>query len=254
MLATAPSNAVADRRFAPDHRRDRLALQILLALVWLGVLMGFGSSIAKHLSKHAFDYPLIVHIHAAAFVGWMVLITVQMLLIRSHQHALHKKLGLFGAGLAVFMVVIGPITAIVTARLHSGMPDSDPAFLAVSFTSMLIFAVLVTAALLLRRQGPAHKRLMMLSLLALSPAGFARWLGGPIIGMVGPGPLGMWCLLYLISTVLVASIAVHDLITRRQVLPAYVLGAVFSLGMQGVSVCLLFSPAWLALMKQLTAH
>ncbi|HEY4082146.1 MAG TPA: hypothetical protein VGM81_15760 [Burkholderiaceae bacterium] len=254
MLATAPSNAVAEHRFAPHHRWDPRGLQILLALIWLGVLMGFGGSIAKHFAKHDLDYPLIVHVHAAAFVGWMALFTTQMVLIRSHQHALHKKLGLFGVGLAAFMVVIGPITAIVTARLHFGMPDSDPAFLAVSFSSILNFAVLVTAALLLRRQGPSHKRLMMLGLLALAPAGFARWLGGPIIGMVGPGPLGMWCLLYLITTALVLSIGVHDLVTRRRLLPAYVLGAAFSLGVQVASAWLLFSPAWLALMKQLVAH
>ena len=216
--------------------------------------MGFGGSIAQHFAKHELDYPFVVHIHAAAFVGWMVLITVQMLLIRSHQHALHKKLGLFGVGLAAFMVVIGPITAIVTARLHYGLPDSDPAFLAVSFSGILIFAVLVTAALALRREGAAHKRLMMLALLGLAPAGFARWLGGPIIGMVGTGPLGMWCLLYLITTVLVLSIGVHDLLTRRKLLPAYVVGAAFILGVQVLSAWLLFSPAWLALMTQLVAH
>ena len=254
MLATASSNAIPEHHFAPQHRWDRRGLLILLALIWLGVLMGFGCSIAQHLAKHDLDYPLVVHIHAAAFVGWMVLVTVQMLLIRSHQHALHKKLGLFGAGLAAFMIVIGPITAIVTARLHYKLPDSDPAFLAVSFSSILNFAVLVAAALSLRRAGAAHKRLMMLALLALAPAGFARWLGGPIIGMVGPGPFGMWCLLYLITTGLVLSIGVHDLITRRRLLPSYALGATFSLGMQLVSTWLLFSPAWLALMKTLVAR
>ncbi|XHS76833.1 hypothetical protein ACFJGW_13960 [Burkholderiaceae bacterium UC74_6] len=254
MLATAPGSSAAEHRFAPHHRWDRHGVQIILALVWLGTLMGFGHSVAEHLEHHGLDYPWIVHVHAAAFVGWLVLFTVQMALIRGHRHALHRKLGLWGAGLAAFMAVIGPVTAIVNGRLQYGTPESNPAFLAVSLSSITIFAVLVGAALVLRRQGAAHKRLMLLGLLALSPAGFARWLGGPIMGLLGHNPLGMWCVLYLISTLLVGAIAVYDLITRRQLLKTYVLAALFSAALQGLSIWLLFSPPWGVMTKQLLAH
>ena len=254
MLATAPGSSASEHRFAPHHRWDRHGVQIILALVWLGVLMGFGHSVAAHVEHHGLDYPWIVHVHAAAFVAWLALFTVQMALIRGHRHALHKQLGLWGAGLAAFMVVIGPVTAIINGRLQYGTPESNPAFLAVSLSSITIFAALVAAALVLRSQGAAHKRLMLLGLLALSPAGFARWLGGPIMGLFGHNPLGMWCMLYLISTLLAGSIAAYDLVTRGQLLKAYVLGALFSVALQGVSIWLLFSPAWRAMTTQLLAH
>ena len=42
------------------------------ALVWVAVLSGFGTDTFNHLSKYGLDYPLIVHFHAVAFVGYLV--------------------------------------------------------------------------------------------------------------------------------------------------------------------------------------
>lgn len=249
MLATEALSMPADRRFAPHHKWDRNALALLLALVWLGVLMGFGGNAVKH----GFNYPFIVHLHAAAFVGWMLLFTTQALLIRNGRQALHKKLGLFGAGLAIVMVVLGPVTGIVTQTLGFGDPRSDPPFLSVSFLSIVVFAGLVAAALALRRDSAAHKRLMLLGIIDLSGAGFARWLGGPIMHWIGPGPLGFWALVFLVPTVLLLSIGVYDLVTRRRLLPAYVLGSLFSISLQVASAWLYFSPTWRTLTEQMVA-
>ena len=250
MLATEVLSMPADRRFAAHHRWDRNALALMLALVWLGVLMGFGGNAVRH----GFNYPLIVHLHAAAFIGWMLLFTTQALLIRNGRQALHKKLGLSGAGLAIVMVVLGPVTGIVTQTLGFGDPRSDPPFLSISFLSIAVFAGLVGAALALRSNSAAHKRLMLLASIDLSGAGFARWVGGPIIHAIGPGPLGLWALVYLVPTVLVLSIGVYDLVTRRRLLRAYVLGSLFSVALQVASIGLYFSPAWKTLTVQMVGH
>jgi len=250
MLATVAPSTAAPRRFAPHHAWDRNALAVMLALVWLGVLMGFG----RNLVKHGFNYPLIVHVHAAAFIGWMLLFTVQALLVRQHKQALHKRLGLFGLGLAIAMVALGPLTGIVTQTLGFGGPHSDPPFLSITFLSIAVFAGLVGAALLTRRDGAAHKRLMLLGIIDLSSAGFARWLGGPIIHAIGPGPLGFSALVYLVPTLLVLGIGAYDLVTRRRLLPAYVLGSLFSVVLQAASIALYFSPAWRALTVQMVGH
>ncbi len=250
MLTTAPPSALPARRFVPHHPWDRNALAVTLALVWLGILMGFGGNVVKH----GFNYPLIVHFHAAAFVGWMLLFTTQALLIRQHKQALHKKLGLLGLGLAVAMVVLGPLTGIVTQTLGFGEPRSDPPFLSISFLSIAVFAGLVGAALVLRRDSAAHKRLMLLGIIDLSGAGFARWVGGPIIHWIGPGPFGFWALVYLVPTVLLLSIGAYDLVTRRRLLPAYVFGSLFSVVLQVASIALYFSPAWQALTLRMVGH
>ncbi|MEO9131689.1 MAG: hypothetical protein ABI240_10825 [Sphingomonas sp.] len=41
------------------------------------------------MSKYGLDYPLIVHLHAAAFVGYLVLFTAQVALIRTSRLDLH---------------------------------------------------------------------------------------------------------------------------------------------------------------------
>ena len=41
------------------------------------MLSGFGTDTFNHLSKYGLNYPLIVHFHAVAFVGYLTLFTVQ---------------------------------------------------------------------------------------------------------------------------------------------------------------------------------
>jgi hypothetical protein len=117
--------------------------------------MGFGPQIVNHLETNAPPYPLIVHVLALAFVGWLVPLTVQVLLIRIRRADMHRKLGIAGAALACVMLVLGPMTAIVIDRSHVGTPGSHPQFLSVQFTDMLAFAGLVTAAIVLRKQPAA---------------------------------------------------------------------------------------------------
>ena len=71
-----------------------------VVLIWIGIVMGFGSDMIRHFQTHERAYPLIVHFHAAAFAGWMVVLTTQVLLIRTRRHDLHRVLGFAAMGLA----------------------------------------------------------------------------------------------------------------------------------------------------------
>src|SRR6202012_6103207 len=106
---------------------------------------------------------------------WLVLLTVQLLLIRGNRHDIHRKLGIWGAALAAIMIVLGPATAIYMQRYHFGTPEGDPSFLAVQLTDILGFAGLVSFAIARRRESAAHKRLILLATLYISDAGFARF-------------------------------------------------------------------------------
>ena len=78
---------------APRHPFDRRFFAANMAMIWAAIIVGFGIDIPRRLATKNFDYPLIVHVHAAVFVGWLALFTAQMLLVRAGNVALHKRLG-----------------------------------------------------------------------------------------------------------------------------------------------------------------
>jgi hypothetical protein len=108
---------------------------------------------------------------------------------------------------------------------------------------MLGFAVLATAGLILRRDPSAHKRLMLLSTLYLSTAGFARLL----LLTVGPDTAGFWSFFVaynLGGDILIAALGLYDLVTRGRLHPAYVAGTVWILTNEFVADWLFFAPWW----------
>jgi hypothetical protein len=141
-------------------RADRNAFLVFTALVWAGVLSGFGTDSFNHVRRHGLDYPLIVHCHAVAFVGWLVLFTVQVTLIRNARPDLHRRLGMAAVALAAVMVILGPATALFVDAARFSATGRTPEFLAVQLTDILAFAGLTGCGLLLREVPAAHKPLM----------------------------------------------------------------------------------------------
>ena len=191
----------------------------------MGVLTGFGTDSFNHLRKYGLDYPLIVHFHAVAFVGYLTLFTVQVALIRNARADIHRRLGLAGAVLATMMLVLGPATALVVDAARFTAKGDTPEFLAVQLTDILAFAGLTAAGLLMRGTPSAHKRLMLLGLIYISDAGFARFLNGAVPPL-GQGAWGQGVRLYVGSDLLMLGLGVYDLATRARLHPAYMAGVV----------------------------
>jgi hypothetical protein len=122
-----------------------------------------------------------------------------------------------------------------------------PQFISINITDMLGFATLAFAGVALRRDSSAHKRLMLLSTLYLSTAGFARlWL--LTIGPAGTDTFWGFFIVYNIGgNILVAMLGVYDLVTRKRLHPAFVLGAGWILANELAATWLFFSPAWKAI-------
>jgi hypothetical protein len=231
-------------RFALYHRYDRSFFALYVLLIWLGISMGFGPQIARHFAQNQPAYPLIVHVHAAAFVGWLVLLTTQVLLIRTRKLELHRTLGIAATVLAGAMIVLGPATALIVQHLQLGTSHSDPAFLSVQLCDILAFAVLIIPAFLYRSQPAVHKRLILLATLYISDAGFARWFGNMAEAAWGDGFWGQAGQLYLGNDLLILGLGAYDLITRRRLHPAYVAGTACIAAIQAMAIGLYLNPLW----------
>ncbi len=226
----------------------------MVGLIWLGIVMGFGGDIAQHIQHHAPPYPWIVHAHAVAFVGWLVLFTAQIWLIRSKRHDIHKKLGLAMVALAIIMAILGPATALTVQRLEFDPKSDGPAFMAIQFTDILAFVLPAASGLLMRHMSSAHKRLMLLATLYISDAGFARWLGEPLYHLLGDGMWQGFVQLYGANDLLALAIGAYDLVTRRRLLPAYIAGLILTLAMQLLAGWLYHFPPWLPFTRHLLGH
>jgi uncharacterized membrane protein YozB (DUF420 family) len=231
-------------RFAPRAKWDRDFFLLIVGLIWLGILMGFVPEIIAHVRLHRPAYLLVVHVHAAAFVGWLCLLTTQVALIRTGRPDIHRKLGVAGAALASVMVVLGLATSVLVDRHQFATKDADPSFIAIQLSDLINFAVLAGAAIVWRKTPSAHKRLILLATIFIANAGFSRWWGDAIAKAVGSGFWQDWLTLFLADFLLVALIAGYDLLTRRRLHPAFVAGAVFGLGLEVIAVWFYVSPWW----------
>ena len=182
------SDGKAPRRW--DPRSDRKAYIVWMAVVIAAIVGGFGIDFARYLGESP-PPPLIMHLHGAVYVAWLGLVVAQIALVEKGDLRTHRWLGWATAAVALVMVPLGLTAAFVdeARRLHH--PDSDPQFLALEFEEMVAFSAFTIGGLLLRKDPAAHKRLMILSAVAISDAGFARiWLNG--IKIAPPGMFGWW--------------------------------------------------------------
>jgi hypothetical protein len=240
--------------FPSRPETDRNAFLAMVGLVWVGILSGFGRNSFLHVRAHGLDYPIIVHVHAVVFVGWMVLFTVQMALIRGHRIDLHKRLGLVGVALAATMLVLGPATALVTDAIRYAATQATPDWLPVQFTNTIGFAGLVGLGLALRGTPSAHKRLMLLSLFYISAPGFNRYLNHIVSAPFGQTVPGQFIDIFGLSDLLMVGLGAYDLATRRRLHPVFILGVIWSVAWQSIGLAGKLSPAWQAVSLHLIGH
>lgn len=231
--------------FASRHPWDRSFFLAYVGLIWLGILVGFVPDMIRHVQLHKAPYPLAVHLHAAAMVGWLVLLTTQVLLIRAGRADIHRRLGVAGVALAVAVVALSPIAAIVTDRNRMLGPNPEPAFVAPQLLDIIAFAGAVSAAIALRAKAAAHKRLILLATLCLVDAGFSRiWGRRGVYAELGGGFWAFMASVYAGNAVLILGIGLYDLITRRRLHPAYVGGSAWVVGLLSLGGLLYVSPWW----------
>ena len=139
------------------------------------MLAGFGVDIPRFVKENP-PAPQVVYVHAAVFTVWLLLLTAQVLLVLRDRVGWHRRLGLFAAGWACLMAVLGPWAAMASLAANLQHPvDITPPFLSVNLVDIGGFLALLAWGFALRRNPAAHKRMMILATISLADPGFARF-------------------------------------------------------------------------------
>lgn len=226
--------------FAPA--RDRRIYVLWIALVWAGMLAGFLPDLGRYFAETP-PPPPIMHVHGIVYFAWLVGVTLQIALVEVRKVALHRLLGWWLAGLSVAMVVLGLVVAMVDMARSVKQQNFDTQFLGLEFQAMVVFSVLLAAAVHWRGDLAAHKRLMILMPVSILDPGTSRaW------GFFSPwhpgGQFGWWLHFYGGNAAMVVALLAWDLYRHRRIHPALATGAVLIFAGEAVGAWLEFLPAW----------
>ena len=212
MATVAGARSGAPLSIEQRERRFFMAMAVLLALT---VLTGFGLFIVIGISS--FGAPWWVHVHAVSFMSWIALYLTQNYLIWRGSVDRHRQLGRIGAGLALWLVLVGAVLTPVTLAVHRSPPFFTPAqFLALDWVNIATFAGLVSAGIALRRDTAWHRRLMLCATICVIAPAWGRIL--VIAGVMSPWH-NTFALLGYLGIAMLA-----DLRIRGRVHPAYGVG------------------------------
>ena len=164
----------------------------------------------------------LLHVHGAVFTSWLVLVFVQSALVARHRVDWHRRLGMFGAALALVMVPMGIAVAITAVRNGITKPVGDPlAFVIFPLGQTLLFGGFVAVALWKRRDRELHRRLILIATASLMTPAIARlpFVASPVLAL-------------LLSNLFIVAGMLHDWRTRGKVHRVYIIGAAI-LGLSG---------------------
>jgi uncharacterized membrane protein YozB (DUF420 family) len=202
----------------PAARRVGPRFYLIMSLVMAATIVaGFSQTVPDDFAKPGL--PLLLHVHGAIFTLWVLLFVAQPAFIARGSVKLHRRVGLFGAGLAAAMVVMG-LTATVVAFTAHRVPSFFPpgVFLVMNSLNVMVFGGLIAAGVALRRQAEWHKRLMLCATVSILGPGLGRFLPMDSFGAFAP--------LVMFAVIAAYGFAgpVADWIATRRVHPAYFWG------------------------------
>lgn len=221
------------------------AMAVLSALI---VFVGFART--YYLGRW-FDAPALgplVHWHALLFTSWIALFGLQVGLVRTRRTSLHRQVGAFGAVLALLMLVIGSVTAVVSARQGHTPSEAIPplSFLAIPLFNIVTFAVLVGCGVWPRRDPPSHKRLMLLATICILAPAIARF---PFDFIRHGGPP----VFFALTDLLVVAGVVYDAKVHGRVPTVWLKGGALLLALQIAGLLAAPTGWWLTVARWLTA-
>lgn len=156
------------------NKRFLIVISYLTAII----LAGFWPYFSTFAKLSIPETHWIIHIHAAACTGWIILLFTQAGFIYSGNRKSHIKLGNFGVKYGYFVFVSGVIAGFAgpLMRVSSGQItlDQGAGALLTTLGAIIVFGIVFQAAVNYRHKPEIHKRLMILASVALSFAASDR--------------------------------------------------------------------------------
>ena len=271
-MSTWSSRHPATHGVAAHHRSgtfaDRWIFVFMAALFFATTLAGFipNSFVLLHKVETGVHPPLTpeLHVHAVLMGLWMSLLLVQTLLALTGYRQLHQKLGMVSLLLAPALVVsaillfpaiarsynellLNPPTGFDPGGLGRAKAYSLPFKLLEGLRHLVVFSVLVTWALVVRRSDPeTHRRLMILGTAALVVVAINRLRPyGLPMNLYDYLPVFFW------EAVWVAPLLLYDMIRLRRVPKAWWIWLIVATPPTYAFKLLAKTPWWLETTKRL---
>jgi hypothetical protein len=191
-----------------------------------------------------FDLPPLsraAHLHGILATLWLALHFTQARLVAAREIALHKRLGIFTAGVGVVLAWQAISMSIASVAGGHAPPGRDPLeFLSVPVGTTSMFSLFLVSALALRRKSEWHKRLMLLAstALLLPAAGRLDFLIMVPLGLPR-AVLGFW-----LTLAFVAWAWANDWRRFHRIHPAYLYGGIVLLISVPLRRWIGFTDAW----------
>lgn len=227
-MGTSNEEESGDENVEPKQSRWFFVGMALYLMLF--VILGFGSTyglqllMGKEISGAGIvETDWVIHIHAIVFVGWVLLLIAQAVLISSGRVQKHMAIGkTVGIGLAIAILISGIIIVVAQdfAAVRKGIFTwaEWPSMLLMnkgSIFGLVNFSILFYLGLRNRKQPAAHKRYMVFATITLVIAATSR-----MHYLLGPAP---WAN-HIGTFLMVAPIIGYDLYTMRRIHEATLIG------------------------------
>ena len=217
----------------------------ITAIFLIVVLWAFARTFYLKLFFGTPSLPLLLHVHALAMTGWVVLLVVQASLVATRHVRWHRQVGVFGAAWAGLVVILGSVTTLHAAarelQAHSPRAGFQVIIMTLDMSQMALFAAFVTAAILMRDRPDYHKRFMLLTIGCMLPDALARL----HVSFIPHGLVRLGLDGFVVACVLI------DTVRYRRLHPALGWGGLALLATFYVALAVAPSPAWMGFVSRL---
>ena len=129
---------VSARSLSWEIPADRKASAVWLGVILLGMFAGFGIDFTGFLREKP-PAAGIVYLHAAIFVGWLVLVTTQVTFVLRGRMSQHRRLGSKAGYIALLSIPMGLATGLTAAA----QGHEPPQFIALHLVDLLGFITFI---------------------------------------------------------------------------------------------------------------
>jgi hypothetical protein len=208
----------------------------------MAVTIAAGFSLQLAMGRSSFGAPPLIHAHALAFMGWVVIYLTQNVLAASGNLALHRRLGWLATGWVILMLGLGcAVTAFDIRSVRVPFFFRPLQFLVFDPLTVLAFAGLTFAAIAMRRRTDWHRRLHFSGMALMVGPAFGRLLPMPLLAPWAWEASFTACLIFPLAGV------VSDLRRTGRVHPAWLYGLAVTFGVLIGTEAITYSPAGTAL-------